>query len=277
MPQANLFDHLNTEIASFVHAPENRRLRPGTGCYSALFRGSLFGMDRAADVAAQLGRRRVRVLWMGMNPNMPRSLEYILKPPAGDGDYPSFERQRASGYFASWKWDGDVPRPDWNPIQKPKGRWKVYRDVLAALGPLDDVAMANFLPWGSKNVNAFVTAVGDMDPRLLDRLFAFADDLNGQIIEALSPKLLVVPFSLGRSRRLDGLRTTGVSMGSAKGLRDETVSGVTPRFTFSLGQCRVGRAVVPTLYLRHPSGLQYSREALDRIEEALVKALGQPL
>ena len=35
---------------------------------------------------------------------------------------------------------------------------------------------------------------------LLDRMLEFADDLNAEIVEALAPKLLVVPFSLVAAR-----------------------------------------------------------------------------
>ncbi|MCC7126050.1 MAG: hypothetical protein IT178_14465 [Acidobacteria bacterium] len=92
------FHEINDAIADFVNAPANRRLRAGTGAYSALFRGGLFGQDRSVDVARQLPSQSVKVLWMGMNPNVPGSLQHILADAECDGDYPSFELQRASGY-----------------------------------------------------------------------------------------------------------------------------------------------------------------------------------
>lgn len=46
---------------------------------------------------------------------------------------------------ASWTWHGGVPERDWNPIERPRGGWRFYRDVLERAVRLDEVAMANFL------------------------------------------------------------------------------------------------------------------------------------
>lgn len=277
MQPATVFDQWNTLIADFVNAPENRRLRPGTGGYSTLFRGSLFGMDHSVDVASQLEARRVRVLWLGMNPNMPSSLAQILAPSGGDGDYPTFGLQRASGYFASWKWRDGIPDRDWNPIERPRGGWRFYRDLLERTVKLDEVAMANFLPWGSGDVKAFLAGVSTLDRGLLDRAIAFADDLNTAVVEALAPDLLVVPFSLGRNRALDRVRTMAVTVAAARDVRAIEVAETAPRFTFYVGQCTRGRLDLRTLYLRHPAALQYSTDARRRIAMALGEVLAKEL
>ncbi len=74
-----VFHELNDAIADFVSAPTNQRLRAGTGAYSALFRGGLFGQDRSVDVARKLQSQSVKVLWMGINPNVPGSLQHTCR------------------------------------------------------------------------------------------------------------------------------------------------------------------------------------------------------
>jgi len=91
--RANIFDTVNRRIWAFVRERANLHLMPGTGSYSALFRGCLFGEKDSAAVAKQLKSRRVDVLWLGTNPCVPQSLEYIINPPNGKGDFPAFERQ----------------------------------------------------------------------------------------------------------------------------------------------------------------------------------------
>jgi hypothetical protein len=118
----NVFDSFNAKIRDFVERPENARLRRGTGAYSAPFRGTLFGMDRAADVAPLVDREGVDVLWLGSNPNVPTSVKYILDD-TGD-DFPEFEDHLKAGLYASPGWDA-----------KAVGRgWAIYRMALQRAG-----------------------------------------------------------------------------------------------------------------------------------------------
>ena len=59
-----------------------------------LFRGTLFGEDRTDAVAALLKTRKAEVLWLGTNPNVPKSLAQILAPESGETDFPDFLKQR---------------------------------------------------------------------------------------------------------------------------------------------------------------------------------------
>jgi hypothetical protein len=94
----DIFARLNRRIFDFVQLPANRRLRPGTGSYSTLFRGTLFGLEDAAAVAQRLKRTKVDVLWLGANPCVPKSLDSILDSRRADGDFaawisPPFQAQ----------------------------------------------------------------------------------------------------------------------------------------------------------------------------------------
>jgi len=259
--QSNTFDRVNDQMRDFVRSPANRRLMPGTGSYSALFRGSLFGLHDSAAIAERLKICEVDVLWLGSNPHVSRSLEYILHGPDGPGDFPDFERQRQSGRFGSWRWDGDeYPSPDFSPLERPKGNWRVYRDVLERIARLDSVAMANFIPWGSNTIKEMVDGLTKLSQPLLQRMLAFADEINAEIVQALSPKMIIVPLSLGQNPRV---RCLGVAMHQATGLRSYKVTGSS--FTFHMGMCQRGKLKIRTAYLPHPASLHFDTDTKRRI------------
>jgi hypothetical protein len=266
LSRANIVRAANRRIWDFVRRDVNRNLLPGTGYYSTPFRGSLFGEAESDAVAKQLSRRRVDVLWLGTNPCVPRSLENIVHPPKGKGDFPTFEYQMESGLFGSWLWDNRGNRsPDWNPIERPAGNWHVYRGMLSKIARLERVAMSNFLPWGSKNADAMIERLCATNRPLLDRMLEFADDLNAEIVQALAPKLLVVPFSLGRNPRFDVVRPLGLTL--ARGGRlTRAHSGVTTRSIHLLHRTLPARPVdranglpAPSLFAEARRGRQEAR------------------
>lgn len=276
LPRANIFDVVNERISAFVREPSNQRLLPGTGSYSALFRGSLFGLAESAAVAERLTTRGVDVLWLGTNPCVPQSLEYIINPPKGRGDFPDFERQMESGLFSSRRWNGHgQPSPDWSPIERPTHKWEVYRNVLVAVGArLDHVAMANFIPWGSQNIRDLVKELGAANRPLLERALAFADDVNAEFVQALAPKLVVVPFSLGKEPKLDAVRPGTLTLARATDRQNHTVP-LRRKFNFHTGSCQRGSLTVRTVFLPHPDSLRLSREEKPRVVEEVVKVLAK--
>ena len=154
---------------------------------------------------------------------------------------PTFEQQMESGLFGSWLWDDRGNRsPDWNPIERPLGNWHVYRDMLSKIARIDREAMSNFLPWGSKNADALIEGLCAAHRPLLDRMFEFADDLNAEIVQALAPKLLVVPFRLDRNSRFDGVRPFGLALARAVDSREHMVASSQGAFRFYTGHCREG-------------------------------------
>ena len=275
MSGTNFFESVNQQIFAFVRQSANRSLMPGTGAYSTPFRGELFGLSDARAVAQQLKTRRVDALWLGSNPNMPRSIANILNPRCGKGHFPDFKRQMDSGRFSSLRWDEQGnPSPDWNPIQQPKGRWKVYRDILVRLfGSVDRVTMANCIPWGSKDTKEFLVKLGAAKPELLKRALGFVDDLTADIINAVKPKLMLVPLSFGNEPRLDNVHPVGVAMAQRNDCRERCVTTDQQPFRFFVGTYRRGVVAVPVVYIRHPASLHISRDAAHRLVEQMPKIL----
>lgn len=265
----------NTRIWDFVHQRANAHLRPGTGWYSTPFRGSLFGKTDSASVARLLGRRTVDALWLGANPGVRGSLQNILDSRSGKGDLPSFRCQIDSGFFGSWRWTDGTAAPDWNPIDEPKGGWRIYRALLHEVSQPDQIAMANLIPWGSQDATTFVRELDAREPALLRRLLEFADELNVYIVEILRPKLLIVPLSLGRNRALNAARSTGVSLMQAREVVPRVVSLDEGPFKFFTGYCERGRVTVPTVFLRHPASLRLSVESRSRLVRQVGRVVGR--
>lgn len=274
MTRIDVVHTANLRIRDFVSQHPNRNLLPGTGYYSTPFRGSLFGQVRSAAVMKQLSHKSVDVLWLGTNPCLPRSLEYIIHPPDSRGDFPGFEKQMTSGFFGSSKWDASgEPSPDWNPIERPTGGWHVYRDLLSRVAHLDCVAMANVIPWGSQNAEALVTQLGAANRPLLGRALEFADDLNAEIVQTLMPRLMVVPFSLGRSHSLDAVHPLGLTLKEAIDVKRHTIPLPDGTFSCYTGRSRRGTLMVPTVFLPHPASLRLSRESKKGLVAALARIL----
>ena len=272
MNSFNVAAKANQHIFDFVRKRANVRLRPGTGSYSAPFRGSLFGVSEGEAVAKRLKTRQVDALWLGTNPCVSRSLEHILNTRSGEGDFEDFKRHMKSGSFPALRWDVQgMPSADWNPLQNPTATWMVYRDVLAAIFDLEAITMANFIPWGSQNADALADGLDSVDPDLLRDVVGFADTLNEEIVKTLRPRLLVVPLSLGRHKRL---APKSIALASAKDVRPHHVATPEGRVTFYTGTCERSGATIPTVYARHPSSLQLSVESRKRLGGRMVSVLG---
>lgn len=82
----NIFEESYNLIEEFVSRPANLRLKAGTGRYSSLFRGTLFGSSKSLEVEKALKKESVKVLWLGSNPNVPESLQLIVND-SGAGHY----------------------------------------------------------------------------------------------------------------------------------------------------------------------------------------------
>jgi len=275
MSTGNIFDSVNQQIFDFVHERANRSLIPGTGSYSTPFRGRLFGLSKSLDVAKKLDTRGVDVLWLGANPCVPESLENIVNPQRSEGHFPDFVRQVASGLFSSRRWDDQGhPSTGWNPIDQPRGGWIVYRDILEAIGfRRDRMTMANFVPWGSQDTKAFVSKLGGANPKLLKRALVFADELNSEIVNAIKPKLLLVPLSFGRERAIDNVYLTGVAMKATDPRPHKIEIDQTPSFNFYTGKCSRRSFSVSTVYVPHPSSLRLNIDAKSRVMDGVCEAL----
>jgi hypothetical protein len=266
----NFVRGINESIRDFVEKPENSALIRGTGYYSTPFRGDLFGASDAQTIADLLETRSVEMLWLGMNPNVPNSIEQIVNPAGDRSDYPSFQLQLESTSYSSLRWDAQgVPSSDWNPLQRREGNWALYRDAIAGVADIEAVTMINFLPWGSANAREYVQKLRAFDSELLTRTIHFANELTREILGILKPRILVVPFSLARDRNLNEVVPLAFSIKEAKELRPFSVPTRPAAFNYLTGVC----LDLPTLYVRHPSSLRYSAKDRVLIEEALDRAL----
>lgn len=270
----NPFAEFNQRILDFANAPENRRLLAGTGTYSTPFRGSLFGMELAADVANELERRPVDVLWLGLNPNVPESLERILDPTPPDisAAQSTLSLQIESGFFGEIDFQAYVNeqqfrRGTWNPVNNPQGGWSFYQEILEVVKPALIVTMANFVPWGSKDANDFIRPLRELDPELVKRIFAFCDELNADIVKALRPRLILAPLSLreytNNSWR-ENLTTHEVKLNKRT-------------FRFYTGEITRGSRQARIAHVPHPSSLRFTNSDRERISTALTKVLGETL
>ncbi len=257
-----------------MNRPENLRLRPGTGCYSTLFRGTLFGQERARAVAECLSSQRVDILWLGSNPGVPRSLDNIINGCSGLGDLPSFQMQLESGLFGSATWSSlGQPNPDFNPIAHPERGWVVYQKIFEQVADLDRVTMANFIPWGSKNTSSLVTRLVTADRSLLKRMVEFSEELNIEVVQSLRPKLVVVPFSLGRNKRLADMGPFGLSVSQATQKIQHVVNCVNRKFRFQTAICKRGHLDVRTVFVPHPSSLRLAKDSRMRVVDDVADIL----
>jgi hypothetical protein len=151
------------------------------------------------------------------------------------------------------------------------GGWATYRDALKRVIPgssTDAVAFANFIPWGSSLTKQFLGPLRAEHPRLLDDVLAFADRLNVAIVQALRPRLLILPRSLADSPVL-----ASTPLGRAERTRRE-VKLSRSAFRFVIGTLERGDDAYPAAFLPHPSSLRTDRE---RVANAMSEQLGRLL
>ena len=126
-------------------------------------------------------------------------------------------------------------------LKRQQNIWRAYRDLCQQIARLDCVAIANFIPWGSQNTLDLVAGLGSANKSLLQRALEFADDLNAEIVQALAPKLLIVPLSLGRNNVLDAACGTGLSLRRVADATPFSVRMPKGTFNFYTAICKRGR------------------------------------
>lgn len=264
----------NRRIFDFVHQPANERLRPGTGYFSTPFRGALFGLEKSSQVASRLTSERVDVLWLGSHPNVPDSLERILRPESGPSEFWSFQMQMESGFFGSRRWARNgAAEPDWNPLVTPKGGWHSYHQLLTAISRIDHVAMANYFPWGAKELRIFAQDLAVADRPLLRRALEFAEDLMGSIVDALNPSLLIVPFSVAGNGDVQKVNRSGLSLDGAADVVRHSADLERAKFDFYTGSCRLGSKTVRALFVPGAGSLFLTREDKKRMVDAVARVV----
>ncbi|MEG3768123.1 hypothetical protein [Alteromonas sp. 14N.309.X.WAT.G.H12] len=189
----NIFEIINNSISDFVENQDNEALKRGTGSYSILFRGSIFGEIETAKVLSKLKTESVDVIWLGSNPNVPESLDAILTP-SSPSHYEGFVQQAMNDNFSEAYENSDgVNAPLWDPINNPNNKWQFYSEIFNKQFGEHKTLMANIVLWGSKDFKSFTSQLAKYDKALLDRAIQFSCDLNNQIIEYFKPKVVLVP------------------------------------------------------------------------------------
>lgn len=278
----NFVTEIHEMIRAFVE--DHPRLRPGTGSYSTPFRGSLFGEHTAVAVAAKLDQgERVDILFLGSNPNVPRSLNMIQHGYQRDGDWNYFETQVESGLFGDMNPDAPADREQkigWDPIHAPKGHWKFFADeILGKVTSRDRVAMMNAVPWGSADFASFLKTLRDMDEALLRDVLTLSERLLMVAMRRLRPKVLLAPFSLVDNKLLnDVCEGREDERAFPLALQGEAEKPAVRSYRIVRTQVRWGELDLPMVCMGHPSALRYQRsEKRKEIAERLRAALGDAL
>lgn len=266
----NIFDESYDLIEEFVSRPENSRLKAGTGRYSTLFRGTLFGSTQTAVVETSLKKEPVKVLWLGSNPNVPESLQQIINGNS-TGHFQKFLAQKQTGHFSEVVQNNKsgTLAPGWDPINNPNHQWRFYTDIFDQLFGHGRILMANYVPWGSKDFSQLIKKVSDLDKDLLQRMLDFSTTLNKKLIEYIKPEIVVAPKSICRTQ----LKHSHLCAKNPERTKSYRIETKVP-FKFSVKEVVIGDRRVKVLISPHPSYTsRVGKEHRERVQSELAKAL----
>ena len=265
----NIFEESYDLIEEFVSRPANLRLKAGTGRYSSLFRGTLFGSSKSAEVEKALKKESVKVLWLGSNPNVPESLQLIVNG-SGVGHYQQFIEQKQTGHFSEvFKNKSGLLEPQWDPINKPSYQWEFYTEIFDQLFGRGRVLMANYVPWGSKDFSQLIKGVSAVDEALLQRMLEFSTMLNMRVIECIRPEIVVTPKSICQYQSM----CSPLCACTHECTMSYRVEAKVP-FVFSVKNVLIGSQNTKVLISPHPSYTsRVGREHRERVQDELTKAL----
>jgi len=268
--EINIFEQTFKDIDIFVNMPENNCLKPVTGRFSTPFRGTLFGTSKILTVTEIFKSKQIEILWLGSNPNGKFHEERLFNFLDGRTDiesfYEGFVRQMNSGYFSE---QGEFGKEAWDPINAPKRGWKLMSERMPD-SIKESILMANFLPWESEKFGSFLNKLSDRDNGLLERILEFCAGLNQRLIEALSPKTIIVPKSVWDSSWLKKSKKTNlvVSAEDAKiDLKDNKKT-----YSFYVGKRMYKNCETKIIFCYHPSFLnRMGIEGRNKYLDALAK------
>jgi hypothetical protein len=267
---SNIFEESYELIHEFVSHPENSRLKAGTGRYSTLFRGTLFGSTKSSFVSQRLNNEPVKVLWLGSNPNVPDSLQNIVTG-NNSGHFQDFITQKQSGHFSEviQTSNSNDASPGWDPINRPNYHWRFYTDIFEQLFGSGHTLMANYVPWGSKDFSQFISQLSILDKNLLQRILDFATMLNLRLIESISPELVIVPKSLCRPQ----LKNSHLFSAFSQNVKSFHLDAKVP-FKFSIYEDTISSNKIKFLVSPHPSyTTRLGKEHRESIQLALKNEL----
>ena len=261
---------INASIWEFANRPENRSLVAKTRSYCTPFRGPLFGEVMQDAVAAALMQRRVDVLILGANPNDVADTGNHTP----SARYRSLREQMQTGFYSEAQWDHQgQPVPGWSPFTDSKLGWKfLLQTILRAGCSFEAVTMANYLPWGSKDIQQFSVAI---EPELLQRIVGFADRLLIRIVQLLRPRVVIAPFSVTAGKYLGGsMLVEHRALATHKKVIYRRKSG-SMTFNVHYGTFMAGDTETMLVHLQHPSSIRGTLETLEVVADQLALILGR--
>lgn len=266
----NIFEESYELIEKFVSRPINVRLKAGTGRYSTLFRGTLFGSTQTAVVAKLLKKQSVKVLWLGSNPNVPESLQAIING-SGTSHYHQFVEQKQTGHFSEVFRNNEsgALEPGWDPINNPSYQWRFYTEIFDKLFGHGRVLMANYVPWGSRDFPQLIKGISAIDEELLQRVIEFSTLLNKRVVEYIRPNIVVAPKSICHNQSI----CPHLCAGTPERTRSYRVEAKVP-FVFSTRDVLIGGQKMKVLVSPHPSySSRVGIEHRSRVQDELINAL----
>ncbi len=266
--EQNVFYKINKAVLDFVNQPDTAILKNGTGSWSIPFRGTLFNTNKTKDVISELNSgKKVDVLWLGSNPNVPNSIDAIVNN-KNLSYIDGFIEQMESEYFSEFEWD---------PINKPSGGWRFYSDIFNDSNL--NVLMYNYIVWGSGDFETFIKDMSNYDrkngTRVLTKLINFSNELTKHIIKVFQPKLVFVPKSIAEADRSLNIL---LSREETQDISDskyphQNKTGRTTSFNYYAGSYKYDKSV-KILCTPHPSyvaksGMLSNYALKDKIQEKI--------
>ena len=249
---------IDRRVLEFTQEPANALLRPLTRSFCTPFRGTLFGRSTLVDVQSELSRRPVAALVLGTNPSIAN---------ANDSKFRSMQEHIAGGLYGETYWNSDgTPRAGWQSSQSWRWERQQYEPLRAAGVPLDEVAFANYVPWGSpENAKNLVKA---MEPALLRRVIGLADEIFLRMLKLLRPRIVVAQASISNNLP-HGTVARHRETARRGSVRYQTKRGDTRTFNYDVGPLSVDGMSIQVLHVPHPSSWKMSTPSRDLVVDQL--------
>lgn len=129
---------------------------------------------------------------------MPKGLAGISSSDAKCERLKAFERQIKSGYVGHlYESDSSQISSPWDPISNPRAAWHVYSGAIRDSLGADSAVFMNYFLWGSCELKEF----RKKEPDIFRRSVLFSDKIFSEVLSAVRPKVIIVPFSLVREAK----------------------------------------------------------------------------
>lgn len=252
------FSAIARRVLEFAQEPANTQLLPHTRSFCTPFRGTLFGRSTVEEVQAELAVRPAAALILGTNPNI--SDEW-------DPKFRSMQEHLAGGFYGETYWSSDgTTYPGWQSSQSWRWERQLYEPLRAAGVSLDEVAFANYVPWGSpQNAKNLAKAV---EPELLRRVIDLSDELLLRMLRLLRPRVVVAQASISNSLP-PGIVARHRKAARRSRVQYQTQSGGMKTFNYDVGLLDIDGMPVQMLHVPHPASWKMTNASRKMVVEQL--------